>query len=253
MHRKSLLLILSVFALSSCDLLSMVGLKKENTDQTQVNEKEESDDNQENHSTTTDDNTGSNTNTNDDNTGSNTQVDDTDETENTPFSLENWENFSFHEGNEPVYNDYWTFYYGSSKNPNGRLWQNPSENSSYSGVEFVKNCQIISPLFNSWTKIECRFTFWFSSHTSSSYSATANQPQFKLESYDSNSTLLETQNIEITKSNIPNNNSPYVKQIYITQPTATHFILKWNNYIANGSSGYSAILCDVGLKGWPYN
>ena len=239
--KKKLLLILSVFVLTSCDFLSMVGLKKEGSTETQENSTEK--ENEDNTQTNTNTNTGTEIvpPTTDDN---NQNTDDT-----TVFSLENWEYFTFHDGREPEYNENWTFYYGTSKNPGGRLWENP--NSNYSGPEFIKNCYIVSPTFKSWTKIECRFTFWFSSHQSNSYNASSNQPQFKLESYDSSSKLLETQDIEITRSDVPNNNTAYVRQVYIRQATATHFILRWNNYIPNSQGGYSAILCDVGLRGWP--
>ena len=244
MKSKKLLLLLSVFALSSCDFLATIGIKTNSDDQTQSD---------------TGNNQNTNNNQNNNNTNTGTEIvtpeiddEDSDKPQNTPFSLENWTNFAFHDGNAPEHNQYWTFWYGDSENPDGILWRNPNESLEYSGPEFKKNCRIVSPLFNSWAKVECRFTFWFSSKTSTSYSATANQPQFKLESYDNNENLLSTEDIEITKSNVPNNNTPYIRTVYLRHSTATYFVLKWNNYIANGSSGYSAILCDVSLKGWQY-
>ncbi len=58
--------------------------------------------------------------------------------------------------------------------------------------------------------------------------------------------------IDIIKSDIPKNNTTGMVKVYIKNQTMTHFVLKFNNYIANGNSGYSAILCDATLKGWEF-
>ena len=152
-----------------------------------------------------------------------------------------------------MYHKDWSFYYGTSLNPSGRLWKNPDEKSEASGIDFVKNTYLVSPLLDSWTKVEIRFNFWFSSHTSSSYKATDGNPQFTLEAYDESGSKLSSQDILIKKSDIPNNGTSKWFTSYIRESSMRFFILRWGNYIANGNSGYSAVICDAKLKGWPYN
>ena len=167
------------------------------------------------------------------------------------YNLDEWHNWSFSDGTHPCYDDDWDFYYGDSHKPAGQLWENTNY-KEYSGMEFVKNCYAISPQFDSYLKVEMRFYFWFSSHQSSKYNATDNQPQFLIEEYDSNNKLLGTDKIEIAKSDIPKNNTPKECKVYVFQNKMTWFKLKFNNYIENSQGGYSAILTSVGLKGWEY-
>jgi hypothetical protein len=234
---------MSIFALSSCDFLNFADSSKVKPNQNQTTSQISTPEEEEEETIDTEETT--------------PEVPDPIESDdlkptNTPLNLDEWNNFTFHDGREPEYNEYWTFYHGDSKNPGGSLWENPKY--EYSGPEFIKKCYIISPLFIPNIKIECRFKFWFSTHTSSSYKPTKNEPQFYLETYNNDSERLSSEAITIQESDVPKNNSPLTKTVYFRQSDATFFILRWNNYIAKGSnSGYSAILCDVGLKGWPYN
>lgn len=184
-------------------------------------------------------------------TGTNTNVE---HPTNTQISLDEWKNYAFHDGHEPCWNDEWDFYYGTTHNPiSGCFFENPNEKVDYSGIDFSDKKQyLMSPNFESYLKVEVKFTFWFSSHTSSRYKAEKNQPQFKIEEYNSSNKLINTDVLEIEKSDIPNNNTAKEIKIYIRQSSMTHFDLRFNNFIANGDSGYTAELCDVALKGWDY-
>ena len=265
MKKTKLLLVLSALTLAGCDFISITNTNKidnnvldnptsENTQNSQNNTGNPGEI-EDNNSTNTGTNTGTNTNTNtnedDHDTNTNPVADVIPDNE--TYALSDYTDFAFHEGREPIYHDDWSFYYGTSLNPNGRLWENPNEKSEASGIEFVKNTYFVSPLFDSWTKVEVRFNFWFSSHTSNSYKATDGKPQFILEAYNLEGTKLSSKEISIQKSDIPNNNTTKWFTSYINEPSMRFFILRWNNYIANGNSGYSAIICDAKLKGWPYN
>lgn len=288
MKKTKLLLVLSALSLAGCDFISITDSNKTSNNVVDNQTSENTQNSQNNAGNTgenegnTSANTGSNTETNtgsntDSNTGSNTDSNTSSNTgsntgsnteddyipnmkpvdeiipENTPYPLTDYTDFAFHDGHEPMYHKDWSFYYGTSLNPSGRLWKNPDEKSEASGINFVKNTYLVSPLLDSWTKIEIRFNFWFSSHTSSSYKATDGNPQFTLEAYDESGNKLSSQNILIKKSDIPNSGTAKWFTSYIRESSMKFFILRWGNYIANGNSGYSAIICDAKLKGWPYN
>ncbi len=174
--------------------------------------------------------------------------------ENTGISLDEWKEYEFHDGHEPAYHEDWDFYYGTTFEPfSNCLWENPNEDVDYSGIEFFDKKQYMeSPIFVSYPKVEVRFEFWFSSHQSTKYKATSGEPQFKIDEYNSANTLINTDSIEIQKSDVPKNNTALKKTLYIKQGTMTHFNIKFNNFIPNNDSGYTAILCKISLKGWQY-
>lgn len=62
------------------------------------------------------------------------------------YSLEDYTDFTWHDYG-PQYAENWTFYHGTSKNPNGSLWG--SVDDKYCGVEFTENCYIVSPTLKS--------------------------------------------------------------------------------------------------------
>ena len=273
--KARLLLLLSAIALTGCDFISIsdVNSKEQNqtSENTQTNQNNAENtenivtnssnptitNNTTNTTTTDNDSTGNNntTNTNTDvEIHTNNKIDPTDVIpENTPYSLQEWTNFTWHDGRIPDYASHWEFYYGTSNNPNGCLWTNPNEQYSYSGVELKENSFIVSPALESWLKVEIRFTLWFNAHTSNSYQAAKNRSQFILEAYDSEGALISTQDIEIQRSDVPTNNTAKTITKYIREESMSFFILRFNNFIPNGTSGYTAILCDASLKGWPYS
>ena len=178
-------------------------------------------------------------------------VEEEDDEDEQGLNLDEWQNWTFSDGNKPQYSEDWDFYYGTSFEPSGCLWENPKV-EEYNGIEFFDKKQYLeSPVFKSYPKVEVRFEFWFSSHQSNKYKATDNEPQFKIEEYDSKENSVGVDTIEIAKSDIPKNNTTREKRIYITNSKMTHFNLKFNNFIPNGDSGYTAILYKVSLKGWP--
>ena len=170
--------------------------------------------------------------------------------ENADISLDDWKEYEFHNGHKPAYNSDWIFDYGGSINPRGCLWENPNEAVDYSGIEFSDKKQFLSsPTFNTYPKVEMRFQFWFSAHNKGKF--TNGEPTFKIEEYSETEKLLNTDIIDIKRSDIPNNNTALEKRIYVTQSSMTHFKLRFNNRIANGSGDYTPILCKISLKGWP--
>lgn len=173
--------------------------------------------------------------------------------DNKPYSLEDYTEFSFHDGREPDYPDDWDVYLKTTHNANGFLWTNPNEKSECSGVELSKDMFAVSPMFNSWKKVEVRLDFWFSSHQASKYKGSDKEPQFYIEQYDKVGKFLHKDEINIKRSDIPSNNTAKQVKQYFDEDDCAYFILRWNNYIPNGDSGYSAILCDVTLKGWNYD
>ena len=282
MKKTKLLLVLSALVLAGCDFISITDANKsaDNKTENQITENTQNSENNAGNTGENGENTGTNTGTNTgdntggstggntgDNTGGSTggdtggdsgsatnKIDITDYIpDNTPpYSLSDYTNFTWHDGRTPQHCEDWTVIYGTSVNPvNSAFWTNPNEKVNYSGVEFKKNMMVSSPAFNSWKKVEARFTLWFSSHSSSSYQAANNKPQLLLESYNSQGSLLYTHEINIARSDVPTNNTPKEIKVYITQETMTFFVLKFNNFIPNGSGGYTAILCDAMLRGWP--
>lgn len=177
-------------------------------------------------------------------------------TENTyKYSLEEWTTFKFYDEYGPAHNPDWTYYYGTSKNPNGVLFACPNEKAEGDGVHFEEKGKqyMISPTFKSWEKVEVRFKLWFSSKTSDKYKATKNQPQIKLDCYNSADIKLSTKDIELTKSNIRTDGYCYECKVYILEAKMSYFIFNFNNTIDNGNSGYTIVVHEVSMKGWPYS
>lgn len=173
--------------------------------------------------------------------------------ENPAISLDEWVNYEFHEGHYACYPDEWDFYFGDSYKPNGPLWDNPNQKVDYSGVDFKdKNMFLVSPALQSYPKIEVRLEIWFNSHTSGNYKAKDNQPTFIVKEFDEESTLLNTDTVDFKRSDVPTNNTVYEKKFYIRQPEMLYFILKLNNFVPNGNSGYSPVLTRISLKGFQY-
>lgn len=165
------------------------------------------------------------------------------------YSLENYTDFTWHD-HGPEYAENWTFYHGTSKNPNGSLWG--SVDDKYCGVEFTENCYIVSPTLKSWKKTEVHFYFWYSSHQSSRYNADSKKSQLVIDMYDENEVKVGSEEIFIKRTDVPTNNTTGDVKIYLRNTKMTHFVLKFNNYIPNSQGGYSAVLCDAKLKGWDY-
>lgn len=166
--------------------------------------------------------------------------------------LDDYVTYTFHDGNTPQYNDDWDFYYGTSYKPNGDLWQNPTSSFPYSGIEFHdKNQYLVSPLFKSYEKLEVRFEFWFSSHDSTKYKAEKDKSQFIIEEYNDSNIKCGADEIVISRSDIPTNSKSKEFRTYIFNNSMTSFHLKFNNFIPNGDSGYTAVLCSITLHGWP--
>lgn len=174
--------------------------------------------------------------------------------QNSNISLDEWQEYEFHNGHKPAWNDDWDFYYGDTYKPlNSCFFECPNENLDYSGIKFFdKKEYLISPNFNSYPKVEVRFQFWMSAKTGSKYKAVANEPQFKIEEFDSTNKLINTDNLFIEKSDVHNNNTPTEKKLYITQNKMSSFIVRFNNFVPNGDSGYMPVLCKISLKGWQY-
>lgn len=64
--------------------------------------------------------------------------------ENSNISLDEWQEYEFHNGHKPQYNSDWLFFHGDSQEPHGSLWENPNEEVDYSGIEFHDKKQIFN-------------------------------------------------------------------------------------------------------------
>lgn len=169
------------------------------------------------------------------------------------FTLSDYENFSWHNGRQPEHNPHWEYHIKTTINPNGALYKNPNEKLEYCGVNFEdRNSYIISPTFSAWKKVEARFTFWCSAKTSTDYKAANDVPQMTIEEYDENGTKLGEEYINVKRSDIPSDNSPLKRTVYLKNIKMHYFIMRRTNYIPNGNSGYTMVLCDATLKGWDY-
>lgn len=254
MKKSFLALLLLPLMLGACDFNP--SNQGENTEEpTQEKEEENQETNQDsnkpqNHEDNDDENECQNDEEEEEEENQNTGENEGNTQENTGISLDEWKEYEFHNGHKPAYNSDWIFDYGGSINPRGCLWENPNEAVDYSGIEFSDKKQFLSsPTFNTYPKVEMRFQFWFSAHNKGKF--TNGEPTFKIEEYSETEKLLNTDIIDIKRSNIPNNNTALEKRIYVTQNSMTHFKLQFNNRIANGSGDYTPILCKISLKGWP--
>lgn len=173
--------------------------------------------------------------------------------DNDAISLDEWQHYEFHDGHKPAWNDDWDFYFGDTYKPvSSCFYECPNEDLDYSGIKFSDKKQyLVSPNFVSYPKVEVRFQFWLSGKSSSKYKATANEPQFKIQEYDSSNNLINTENFELSKRDVHNDNTPTEKTFYILQNQMTHFAFRFNNFIPNGDTGYMPVLCKISLKGWP--
>lgn len=169
------------------------------------------------------------------------------------FSLVNKTEFSWHDGREPKYDENWEYHIKDTINPLTALYKCPNESVDYSGVEFKdRKSYIISPTFKSWKKVECNFTFWCSAYTSDKYKATNNDPQLTIEEYDSNNKLIGTEEVFVKRSDVPSDNNPLKRRVYLRNIEMTYFIIRRTNYIPNGNSSYGMVLSEANLRGWDY-
>ena len=171
--------------------------------------------------------------------------------QNSNILLDEWKDYEFHDGHKPAWNDEWDFYYGDTYKPlNSCFYECPNEALDYSGIKFYdKKEYLVSPNFSSCPKVEVKFQFWMSAKTGSKYKAVANEPQFKIEEFDSTNRLINTDNLFIEKSDVHTDNTPTEIKLDITQSKMTSFIVRFNNFVPNGSSGYMPVLCKISLKG----
>lgn len=168
------------------------------------------------------------------------------------YSLNDYTNFAWHNGHEPEYAGNWEYHIKDTINPGGALWENPNESVDYSGVVFKdRNSYIISPTFKSWKKVEVRLSLWFSSNQKE---ATKDAPQMYIEEYSSTNQLLGKDEINIARSDVPSNNTPYISKHYLKNSSMSYFILRHNNYVYNGNNAsYYLVLTEATLKGWDYD
>lgn len=168
------------------------------------------------------------------------------------YSLNDYTDFAWHDGHKPCYAPDWEYHIKDTVNPlQSAFWENPNENVDYSGVIFKdRNSYIISPTFKSWKKVEVRLSFWFSANQKE---ATKDAPQMYIEEYSSTNQLLGKEEINISRSDVPSNNTPYVSKHYLKNTSMSYFILRHNNYVYNGNNAsYYLVLTEATLKGWDY-
>lgn len=168
------------------------------------------------------------------------------------YSLENWTSFEFYNGTRGEHNSDWNYYYGTTKNPSGVLYNSPDTEGKGSVVHFEKYSQYMeSPTFKSWKKIEFHFKLWFSAKTSSSYKAKDNEPQIILEHYKDETKTGYT-NVELQRSDVPSNSTCYDLHLYIKDSEMNNIVFKFNNTVPNGNSGYTIVVHEISMKGWDY-
>lgn len=166
---------------------------------------------------------------------------------NEPFSLNEWEIFPFSDGSESFINEYWTYYYGTSVNPN-----NGVRGDKY-GVDLDYNTKgLISPLFDAWEKVEVNIDLYFIARTSSKYKPVANEPQFKLMQYDQNGNYLDVQEVYIDSSKVNANKTKYTLKLDVYNNQMNYLDLKYNNSVEKSSKYYTFAISQISLKGWPY-
>lgn len=170
--------------------------------------------------------------------------------ENDAINLDEKRTWYFHEGKKPCWPEDWEFYYDTTHNPTSScFWENSKTDDS--GIKFYDKKQyLISPNFVSYPKVEVNMKFWFSAKDDKQ--ATQNQPTFLVEEFDSNNNRINIDTINFERSDVPNNNTALSRRLYIRQSQMTSFILRFNNFVPNGGSGYMPILCEISLKGWQY-
>lgn len=254
--KKLLVLIISAISLTGCDLLGSLSdltgdlFKQpetdlnENNDNEQTQQDDQHQEHDDDHSQQQDDDHGQQQ---DDDDHGQQQDDGTYQ-----YTLEDYTNFEWHNGHKPCYAPDWEYHIKGTVNPlQSAFWENPNENVDYSGVIFKdRNSYIISPTFNSWKKVEIKFTFWLSANNKD---ATKDAPQMYIEEYSATGQLLGKEEVNIARSDVPSNNSPLVRTYYIKNTSMHYFILRHNNYVYNGSgSAYYVVLSEARLKGWDY-
>lgn len=165
----------------------------------------------------------------------------------------------------------WDFYYGTSFEPDGQRWGNGRDDG---GIEFERNCYMVSPMFETNKKIEVRFTFHLVKHTSSKFNPYTDKPVFFFREYDKDGNLLEDPKlkqpyfVESNKvdklsddekenmtiiSKIPND-STWTLTTYLDNDDCAFFVLSFNNYLPYGSQGgYTCVLNSAYLKSWQYD
>lgn len=168
---------------------------------------------------------------------------------NTPYDIANWKSFAFYDGDSSKHNSDFTYYYGTSINPSGVV-----RGDKY-GVDLCdRNQGLVSPLFNTWEKVEINITLRFVPRSSTKYKPTNNQPQLKVVQYNDSGTQLDVEDVYIQKSQVPSDDKNYYTlKLDVYNNQMSYFDLKYNNSVAKGNnSGYTYAIHEINIKGWPY-
>ena len=164
--------------------------------------------------------------------------------------LSEWKNYLFHDGDYSEMNSDWTYYYNTSKNP-----ENVVRGDKY-GVDLNKDKQrLCSPIFNPWEKVEVNIKLRFVPRSSTSYKTVKNKAQLIISCYDENRNKVGSEEIEILKSRIPNDDKVfYTLKIDIYNNKMYSFDIEYGNSVEySGTKWYTYAINEISLKGWSYS
>lgn len=261
--KKLLVLMISAISLTGCDLLGSLSnltgnlFEKPKTDLTENNDNEQTQ--QDDQHQQQDDDHGQQQDDDDhgqqqdgDDHGQQTGEKDDHIPNNTPYTLENYETFKFYDDDGALLADDWNYYIKTTHKIAGELYNGNNGDPTGRGIIFEdRNAFVVSPMFNSWNKVEVEFKVWFSPKTGNKATYTEGEPQFRVSCYKSDGTFLGTQ--ELILDNVPSTGTCASKKIYLYYPTMSYFIANYDNTTKKGGAIYCPVFHEITMKGWPYN
>lgn len=272
--KKLLVLAVSALTLSGCNLISIVDNNSSNTQTTGT--QQETQTTGQNQTQNTGTSTGGQTESGDSNTGGQTQEagsstggqtgggqttggttttgekDDHIPT-NASYPLSDYTTFKFYDEYGAVLAEDWNYYIKTTHKIAGELYNGNNGDKAGQGIIFEdRNSFVVSPKFNSWTKLEVRFEVWFSAKTGNKATHTEGEPQFRIDAYEADGTHLGTTDFLLDGSDVPSNGQCASKKLYMKFPTMSYFVINYDNTIKKGNAIYCPVFHEITLKGWDY-
>lgn len=172
---------------------------------------------------------------------------------NVSYPLTDWTTFKFYDNDGALLAEDWNYYIKTTHKITGELYNGNNGDKAGQGIIFEdRNSFVVSPKFNSWTKIEVRFEVWFSAKTGNKATHTEGEPQFRIDAYDANGGHLGTTDFLLDGSDVPSNGQCASKKLYMKYPTMNYFIVNYDNTIKKGNAIYCPVFHEISLKGWDY-
>lgn len=142
--------------------------------------------------------------------------------------------------------DNWSYIQGNNKIKNCNDFYAPSAGGGFKFSQLYYGLQ--TPVINSWVKIEIRFHISVVKSKSGQFDK--EDPIFHIYGYDKNGQYISLDYLEQGKITVQQENNEV--KLYVKNPNITYLEFRLNMYPCKGSTWYNFGVDEITLKGWQY-